>query len=139
MCKATQRIRELMDAGAEIRVFKPDGGGYASMHIKTWLFDNTVVVTGSPNTTENGLTRNEEQLWKFQVPSCARFVQEHFNKRWEEAQPVTSEDVNRAEERSQERKSRSRSASQARQSRSPSRSQSTTRRLPMELVGSDGE
>ena len=129
-----QRLRELMNAGAQIRVFKPDKGGYSSMHAKTWLFDGEVVITGSPNTTENGLTNNEEELWKLQLPQCAQFVRDHFEKVWNGSLPVTGEDVENAEEKVQWRRSRSRSASHTRLSRSLSKSQ-TARRLSM---GRDG-
>ena len=134
-----QRVKELMGAGAEIRIFQPPKRGFASMHTKSWVFDGSVVFTGSPNTTEYGLTHNEEELWELRTPNCAAFVLKHFEKVWEQSAAVTKEDVRKAGEKVQCRRSRSKSES-FRRSRSP-RSLTPVRRLPIELMksGDSGE
>ena len=61
-CSCTRqpaRVRSLLQAGGAVRVYRPDTGGFACMHAKTWVLDAEVVLTGSPNTTENGLCRSK--------------------------------------------------------------------------------
>ena len=63
------RIKELIDAGAKIKILKPEGSGFACMHAKTLIFDEKVVLTGSVNLTHNGLERNKEHLIRVLEPS----------------------------------------------------------------------
>ena len=116
-CSCTRqpaRVRSLLQAGGEVRVYRPENGRFACMHAKMWVLDAEVVLTGSPNTTENGLSRSKEHLWLVRLPHCASFVVNDFEQIWPASRAVTLEDTYRAEERSQERRSRrSRSLSRA--------------------------
>ena len=42
-------VEELRLAGCELRQYKPQGGGFASLHAKSWILDDAVVLTGSVN------------------------------------------------------------------------------------------
>jgi hypothetical protein len=48
------RIRELWDAGCEIKTMKLRGAVFACMHAKSFIFDEEVLVTGSVNMAHNG-------------------------------------------------------------------------------------
>ena len=49
------RINEFFDAGGDISIFRPRGGsGFACMHVKTFIFDKKVIMTGSCNFSHGG-------------------------------------------------------------------------------------
>ena len=83
------RVSELWDAGCEMKVMKPAGGGFACMHVKTLIFDNRVVLTGSVNMTHNGHENNKEHLFRISEPRTVADVLSDFEEEWKEAEPVT--------------------------------------------------
>ncbi len=87
------RIKELIDAGATVKILKPEGSGFACMHSKTLFFDKKVVLTGSVNLTHNGLEHNKEHLIRVLEPSVVAAMLRDFEETWERADTVTSEDL----------------------------------------------
>ena len=84
-------VEELRLAGCELRQYKPQGAGFASLHAKSWLLDNAVVLTGSVNLTSNGLGRNKEHMLRITTPSVVRSFAEDFESLWAMAEPITEE------------------------------------------------
>jgi len=87
------RIKELLDAGAMVKIFKPEGTGFACMHAKTLIFDKKVVLTGSVNLTHNGLEHNKEQMIRVLEPSAVAAMLLDFEQTWKRADTVTLEDL----------------------------------------------
>jgi hypothetical protein len=85
------RLLELADAGCEMRTVKPRGGGFACMHVKSWILDEEVVLTGSTNLTHNGLENNKEHLFVISESSAVSSVMSDFEREWEAADVVTPE------------------------------------------------
>ena len=42
-------------------MIKPDGNGFACMHVKSWLIDDAIYVSGSQNSTHQSLSQNIEE------------------------------------------------------------------------------
>ena len=84
-------VEELRLAGCELRQYKPEGAGFTSLHAKSWLLDNAVVLTGSVNLTSNGLGRNKEHMLRITTPSVVRSFAEDFEGLWAMAEPITEE------------------------------------------------
>ena len=87
------RIKELIDAGAMIKILKPEGSGFACMHAKTLIFDKKVVLTGSVNLTHKGLEHNKEHMLRLTEPGTVADFLRDFEETWEHADTVTSEDL----------------------------------------------
>ena len=87
--RQAHRLKELLESGVEMRVVKPAGGGFASMHVKTLIIDDKTVLTGSVNMTHNGLENNKEHLFRISVASVVAEVTADFDQLWTEAEPVT--------------------------------------------------
>jgi phosphatidylserine/phosphatidylglycerophosphate/cardiolipin synthase-like enzyme len=87
------RVRELWDAGGEIRLIKPSHGGFAVMHAKTFVFDEAVLLTGSVNMTHNGLENNKEHLFRMTEPAVVAKVMSDFEQEWVTAERVTQENI----------------------------------------------
>jgi len=109
------RVEELFDAGCEMKMVQPKGGGFACMHTKTWIIDGSVVLTGSVNLTHNGLENNKEHLWRITNGSAVQQLIEDFEQCWIEADVVEQKDIDLMKEtwstRAEKRGGRSRSAS----------------------------
>ena len=56
-------MQQLFDAGVEMRTVTVPGGGFAILHAKTFVIDDHVILTGSPNATENGMNNSLEDFW----------------------------------------------------------------------------
>jgi phosphatidylserine/phosphatidylglycerophosphate/cardiolipin synthase-like enzyme len=114
------RVAELVEAGqdvCEVRVLKPQGGGFACMHAKTVIIDNRVVLTGSVNMTHNGIENNKEHMFRILEPTVVKALRVDFEETWRIAQPVTQEMcismVRRAEQARIKRQERSASSSRS--------------------------
>ena len=59
------------------------------MHVKAWILDESLLLTGSVNLTHNGLENNKEYLFKISSPGIVREVLTDFNQMWELAEIVT--------------------------------------------------
>jgi phosphatidylserine/phosphatidylglycerophosphate/cardiolipin synthase-like enzyme len=127
------RMRELFEAGCELRTMKPEGGGwFASMHVKTWIVDKQVVITGSTNTTHNGLENNKEQMFKIREPSVVDQVVADFEQTWDEGIPVSQQVLEEMLANTEKPKGKSRN------SRSQSQGRDVSRSLSVELEESHG-
>ena len=80
--RQSPRVHELFQAGCEIRLCKPSAGCFSCMHAKTWLFDEQVLYTGSPNLTHNGMENNVENLWRVTTPSAVQDYVTFFDGIW---------------------------------------------------------
>ena len=104
------RIKELIDAGAKIKILKPEGSGFACMHAKTLIFDEKVVLTGSVNLTHNGLERNKEHLIRVLEPSVVSAMLQDFELTWKQADTITLEDLERMTEKHDNREAKKKSS-----------------------------
>jgi hypothetical protein len=104
------RIKELIDAGAKIKILKPEGAGFACMHAKTLIFDEKVVLTGSVNLTHNGLERNKEHLIRVLEPSVVSAMLQDFELTWKQADTITLEDLERMTEKHDNREAKKKSS-----------------------------
>ena len=59
------------------------------MHVKAWILDESLLLTGSVNLTHNGLEKNKGHLFKITSPGTVREVLTDFNDTWELAEIVT--------------------------------------------------
>ena len=84
-------VEELRLAGCELRQYKPQGAGFASLHAQSWVLDNAVVLTGSVNLTSNGMSRNKEHMLRITTPSVVRSYAEDFEDLWSRAEPISEE------------------------------------------------
>ena len=87
------RVGELWKAGCGIRLLKPPGAGFASLHVKTFMFDDQVLLTGSVNMTHNGFENNKEHMYRITEPKVLADVKADFETVWEEAEELTSEQI----------------------------------------------
>ena len=78
-------VEELRLAGCELRQYKPQGAGFASLHAKSWVLDDAVVLTGSVNLTSNGMNRNKKHMLRISTPSVVRSYAEDFEDLWDKA------------------------------------------------------
>ena len=78
-------------AGCELRQYKPQGARFASLHAKSWVLDNAVVLTGSVNLTSNGMNRNKEHMLRISIPSVVRSYADDFKDLWSKAEPISEE------------------------------------------------
>jgi hypothetical protein len=83
------RVLELMDAGCQVKVMRPSGGGWACMHTKTWVIDSEVALTGSVNMTHNGLEKNKEHLFEIGDSGVVKGITTDFDEEWQRAEDVT--------------------------------------------------
>ena len=94
-CKnQASRVKELFDAGCEIREFQPKrsgNSGFPVMHAKCVIIDGKVVYTGSVNLTHNGMNMNKEHMLRVSEKLCVSEVIEDYEKTWEQAIPVGAE------------------------------------------------
>ena len=77
-----------------MRVIKPTGSGFACMHVKSWIVDGRVLVTGSSNLSHGGLDCNIEHVVKITEPKVVADALEEYEKVWQIAAEVTQVDIN---------------------------------------------
>ena len=63
------------------------------MHVKSLIFDERVLLTGSVNMTHNGYENNKEHLYRITEPSLVVDVVADFEKDWSAAEPVTQQHI----------------------------------------------
>jgi HKD family nuclease len=85
------RVVELIDAGCKVRVLKPSGAGFACMHVKTLIFDEIVVLTGSTNMSHNGFENNKEHMFRITDKEVVKEVVTDFEETWLKASKVSPE------------------------------------------------
>jgi hypothetical protein len=100
------RIKELTDAGAMIKILKPEGSGFACMHAKTLIFDKKVVLTGSVNLTHNGLEHNKEHMLRITEPGTVADFLRDFEETWELATAVGPEELQSMQEKYDKKESK---------------------------------
>ena len=76
-------FRPLYCAGADVR----QDGNPGMLHHKVIIIDETVVVTGSLNFSNNAADRNDENVLMLADAGIARLYLEEFERRWAEARP----------------------------------------------------
>jgi len=88
--RQAERVEELYQAGCKMRIVKPTSrAGFSSMHCKTWLVDDEVILTGSLNLTHNALENNKEHLWTMRNSDAVQHLKEDFEELWEDSREVT--------------------------------------------------
>ena len=155
------RMKELYEAGAELKMMRPPHGGFACMHVKTLVVDRKVLLTGSVNMTHNGLEKNKEHLYRIENPSTIETVMTDFEEEWQEAEPVTDDVIENMmekyaekeaqkeeariakeaekEAKKEEARSAKEAAKEAKESRVRSKSRSVSRSLSAELESAETE
>jgi HKD family nuclease len=117
------RVLDMWKAGVQLKVLRPKNkGGFACMHVKSWIFDNQILLDGSCNMTHGGLDNNIEHLLKITTPSAVAAASASFEEYWKEAEEVTQSmidemvinDSKKEDKKEDNRTSRSKSASVAR-------------------------
>ena len=129
------RVHELFRAGCAMKVMKMSGKGFPIMHVKSLIFDEKVVLTGSPNMTHNAMENNKEHLYRIAVPRIVSQVLDDFEKDWEVAEDVTREMVDSMYETylKEEEKKRAEKERRGGRSASASLSRDVSRSLSQEL------
>ena len=124
------RVCDLYHEGVQMRVIKPTGSGFASMHAKSWIVDGRVLVTGSCNLSHGGLEHNIEQVVRITDPTVVNAALEEYENVWQNAQEVTRTDINHMvavrTRRNEETEKKKEQGAQERRERSQSRSRSCT-------------
>jgi HKD family nuclease len=91
-----ERVAQCFQAGVDLRThLPPKGKGWASCHLKCVTADRRVMLTGSVNMTTNGIQNNVEQVVRLTDAMNLERQCEFFARLWEEAKPVTPEDMDR--------------------------------------------
>ena len=65
------------------------------MHVKTFVFDEKVVLTGSCNFSYNAIENNKEHLFRITSPEVVRKVVEDYNLTFSQGTQATHEHVNK--------------------------------------------
>ena len=63
-------MKDLWEAGCEIRALKTPTGGFSCMHVKSVIFDDKVALTGSVNLTHYGMGHNKEHIVRIVHPAA---------------------------------------------------------------------
>ena len=92
------RVKELHDAGCQLRTVKPGGEGLSKMHAKGFILDGNVVLDGSVNLTWYGFQSNHEHAYYIAEPLIVGRVRKSFEELWGRATKVTPEMVAKAVE-----------------------------------------
>ena len=86
--KEQSSVVALMEWGVPFRMRRPHPGMTSAQHEKCWLFDETLLVCGSMNLTENSVWKcGEAAIFTKEVNAVKDFVQ-HFPKVWNDATPI---------------------------------------------------
>ena len=86
--RGAERMKQLYDAGAEIRM-RNAGKGFSIMHCKALILDDHVALSGSVNLTENGMKNNDENFLVVRQEASLTEITNHFWKLWNS--PTTEE------------------------------------------------
>ena len=117
--RQSARVEELFNAGGQIRINRPKGAGFVINHVKTCIFDERVVLTGSVNMTNNGHENNKEHLFRIEEPGVVLDVLADFWREWEKAKVVTQVEIDKMiskeREAAERKREKSRSLSLARE------------------------
>ena len=125
------RIKELYDNGAEVRILKPPGGGFACMHTKCLIMDRELVFDGSVNLTHNGMENNKEHLLRITHEPTVSRVFHDFCREWARAEVVGNDKILMMMQKDVETKSRRKG--NARGSSNTELTQQTSRDLSSEF------
>jgi phosphatidylserine/phosphatidylglycerophosphate/cardiolipin synthase-like enzyme len=93
--RQAERVNALYEAGIAagqpdlLRLHQPGHGIFSSMHVKTTIIDATVIYSGSPNLTHNGLEHNKEHFFRMTQANVVEAVVTDFEATWMDSQPVT--------------------------------------------------
>ena len=113
-----------------MRAIKPSGSGFACMHVKSWIVDGRVLVTGSSNLSHGGLENNIEQVARITDPAVVKAALAEYEQVWQGAREVTRTDINHMValrmKREEEQEKKKEQSAQDRRTRSQSRSRSCT-------------
>jgi len=90
------RCRLLFGSTAEMKYIRPPTGGFSSMHCKVWVVDRLLLITGSANPTEYGMTRNIENIIRVIDTDVVSQMVEYFEENWAQGEVITSEIVKAA-------------------------------------------
>ena len=61
------------------------------MHVKTWVLDNAVALSGSVNATTIGMGENKEHMFRITTPSVVKELADDFEDLWGKSQPLSDE------------------------------------------------
>ena len=114
------RLMELLEWGVKIYTFRK-GVGIDCLHMKQWVVDDEVLVTGSCNPTHHGLEANEEILTVITEPDCVGEAASHWYRMREHAVPKTFAEVREAKRLHDEAKAKEAASRRARRSPSSAR------------------
>ena len=109
-------VRGLIDAGVEVRTYKPMATDLGSLHHKTTICDRTLLLNGSVNFTHNGFVNNEENLIVTNSLPRVTMAARKFEELWGKGRACTLDaadarmDEHLAEQRRDDRLPRSKSA-----------------------------
>ena len=124
------RIYALWHEGVEIRLVKPKGvSGFACMHVKSWVFDDKVLISGSCNLTHGGLENNIEHMYKINAVDVIGKVKQNFSALWETGTQVNQDEIDLMMKKRDQRIDRKRSSSMQRSSSAPRTHRSSSREL----------
>jgi hypothetical protein len=123
------RVKELFEAGCKLKMLKPYGGGFAVMHVKCLVLDETLLFDGSVNLTHNGLENNKEHLYQISEPTVVQAVLYDFEETWKVAETIGEHDIEhmwakhleREEKKKEEQEERAAKLGEARRVRSASK------------------
>ena len=73
-----------MMRGCQVKAYFPGGNGFASLHMKSWLLDGVVLLTGSMNMTNQSLDYNVEELIVITDADVCRQHMEHMEAMWDD-------------------------------------------------------
>lgn len=83
--RSDSRVRQLLEAGAEVRAWRR-----GKLHAKFMIVDDSTVVTGSFNWTESAQHKNVELLIELDDPAEVNRVEKQFEELWQLAEPVAA-------------------------------------------------
>ena len=81
---ATQNLRllELLAAGVELRMIKPNDALHSRMHAKTWLLDNCFYCMGTGNASHNAAENNYEECILTRCRCVVEAGRAYFEEQW---------------------------------------------------------
>jgi phosphatidylserine/phosphatidylglycerophosphate/cardiolipin synthase-like enzyme len=88
--------------------------------VKTLIFDEKVVLTGSVNMTHNGMEHSKEHMFRIADPKVVAEVMADFEKEWLKAEPVSQTRIDEM-------------LTKAKRSQSPQREKSASRSVSRSL------
>ena len=77
-------VKTMMVRGCKVKTYYPGGNGFASLHMKSWLLDGVVLLTGSMNMTTQSLDYNVEELIVIMDAEICRQKMELMEAMWDD-------------------------------------------------------